>query len=178
MWALLGSSAKVSNPESKDEEEHLGSICGHSISTDRELESRRNSTTTIGDMSDIDYDPNFDLKGFKNAMVNIASGATKIAPHNIYVVSLKRHEADNCIEITYLLSRETTGTDIFILVSTMSTFISSGGMSKALHSNGFPYLSANSAQSFVSFTDKSTRSNITVLQVTQVNILHERTLAS
>ena len=71
------------------------------------------------------YKPQFDIEAFRIAIVKIVSAATKVGIQNVHIVNLKRHEADSCVEITYELSKKTTGKDIFILLSTMSTFISS-----------------------------------------------------
>ena len=110
----------------------------------------------------------FDQKLFKTVFLRNVSAAAAVAIQNVYIVSLKRSEVEGAVDVTYTISKENTANSLLILTSTMATYIASGGMTRSLNGDGFHNLSANTFKTTVSFSDKSPRASVTVLQISQV----------
>ena len=110
----------------------------------------------------------FDQKLFRTVFLRNVSAATAVAIQNVYIVSLKRSEVEGAVDVTYTISKENTANSLLLLTSTMATYIASGGMTRSLNGDGFVNLSANTFKTTVSFSDKSPRASVTVLQISQV----------
>lgn len=112
----------------------------------------------------------FDQRLFKTVFLRNVAVAAGVAIQNVYIVSFKRSETDRAVDITYTISKENTSNSLLLLISVMATYVASGAMTRSLNGDGFPNFSANTHKTTISFSDKSPRASVTVLQITQVRI--------